>query len=102
MSGGVKMAFVEWKRIGTNGKIAEVVLNRPESRNAFNSEMAEQLLTIFQDIAVSDIRVVLLTSSNTKAFCSGADLKERNNMNESEWKNQHLLFQKMFNKTVQK
>ena len=91
------MAFVEWKRIGTNGKIAEVVLNRPESRNAFNSEMAEQLLTIFQDIAVSDIRVVLLTSSNTKAFCSGADLKERNNMNESEWKNQHLLFQKMFN-----
>ncbi|MGN1385308.1 MAG: enoyl-CoA hydratase/isomerase family protein [Bacillus sp. (in: firmicutes)] len=91
------MAFVEWKRIGTNGNIAEVVLNRPESRNAFNSEMAEQLFMIFQDIAASDIRVVLLTSSNTKAFCSGADLKERNNMNESEWKNQHLLFQKMFN-----
>ena len=91
------MAFVEWKRIGTNGNIAEVILNRPESRNAFNSEMAEQLLKIFQDISDSDVRVVLLTSSNPKAFCSGADLKERNNMNESEWKNQHLLFQKMFN-----
>ena len=91
------MAFVDWKRIGTNGYIAEVILNRPESRNAFNTEMAEQLLKTFQAIADSDVRVVLLTSSNEKAFCSGADLKERNSMSEIEWKSQHLLFQKMFN-----
>ena len=91
------MAFVDWKRIGTNWYIAEVILNRPESRNAFNTEMAEQLLKTFQAIADSDVRVVLLTSSNEKAFCSGADLKERNSMSEIEWKSQHLLFQKMFN-----
>ena len=91
------MAFVEWNRTGTNGTIAEIILNRPESRNAFNSEMAEQILTVCQEIGESDVRVVLLTSSNKKAFCSGADLKERNNMNEEEWKNQHELFQKMFN-----
>jgi len=91
------MSFVEWKRIGQNSTIAEVILNRPESRNAFNSEMAEQILSIFQVIAASDVRVVLLTSSNEKSFCSGADLKERNNMTDLEWKNQHLLFQKMFN-----
>ncbi|MFJ8246869.1 enoyl-CoA hydratase/isomerase family protein [Peribacillus asahii] len=91
------MAFVEWKRVGETGTIAEIVLNRPEARNAFNSEMAEQILEIFQTIAKSDVRVVLLTSSNPKSFCSGADLKERNNMTETEWRTQHQLFQNMFN-----
>jgi enoyl-CoA hydratase/carnithine racemase len=43
------------------------------------------------------IIAILITSSNEKSFCSGADLKERNGMTEAEWKNQHLLFQKMFN-----
>ncbi len=82
---------------GQNSNIAEIVLNRPEARNAFNSEMAEQILEICQTIDRSDVRVVLITSSNEKSFCSGADLKERNNMTEEEWRNQHELFQKMFN-----
>jgi enoyl-CoA hydratase len=94
------MSFVKWKRIGKNSSIAEIILNRPEARNAFTSEIAEQILEICRQIENSDVRVVLITSSNEKAFCSGADLKERNNMTESEWKNQHLLFQKMFN-TIQ-
>lgn len=91
------MAFVEYNLIGENKLIAEVILNRPESRNAFTSEMAIQILEIFQEIAVSNARVVLISSSNSKSFCSGADLKERNNMTEVEWKNQHQLFQQMFN-----
>ena len=63
-----------------------------------HSEMAEQILEIMSGtIDNSDVRAVLITSSTEKAFCSGADLKERNNMTETEWKNQHLLFQKMFN-----
>jgi enoyl-CoA hydratase len=90
------MAFVVWKRIGKNGTIAEIVLNRPEARNAFNSEMAEQIIEICQSITSSDVRVVLLTSSTEKSFCSGADLKERNNMTDTEWRTQHKLFQKMF------
>ena len=91
------MAFVEWKRVGKEGNVAEIVLNRPEARNAFTSEMAEEILTISETIDKSDIRAVLITSSNEKSYCSGADLKERNNMTEIEWKNQHALFQKMFN-----
>ena len=85
------------KRLEQDNKIAEIILNRPEARNAFTTEMAEQILTICREIDQSDVRAVLITSSNEKAFCSGADLKERNNMTEAEWKNQHLLFQKMFN-----
>ena len=91
------MAFVEWIRVGKEGVIAEIILNRPEARNAFTTEMAEQILNICNEINSSDIRAVLITSSNEKSFCSGADLKERNGMTEIEWKNQHLLFQKMFN-----
>lgn len=91
------MALVEWKRVGKESTIAEITLNRPEARNAFTTEMAEQILGICREIDASDIRTVLITSSTEKAFCSGADLKERNNMTEEEWKNQHLLFQKMFN-----
>lgn len=89
--------LVEWKRIGSAGKIAEIVLNRPESRNAFNSEMAKQILEVCQMINESSIRAVLITSSNQKSFCSGADLKERNGMTETEWRTQHDLFQRMFN-----
>lgn len=91
------MAFVERNLIGEEGFIAEIILNRPEARNAFTTEMAEQILKICQAINNSDARVVLITSSNEKSFCSGADLKERNGMTETEWKNQHLLFQRMFN-----
>lgn len=94
------MSFVEWKRVGKEEVIAEITLNRPEARNAFTTEMAEQILRICREIDSSDVRAVLITSSNEKSFCSGADLKERNNMTETEWKNQHLLFQQMFN-TIQ-
>jgi enoyl-CoA hydratase/carnithine racemase len=90
------MSFVECKRVGKEAAIAEIRLNRPEARNAFTTEMAEQILHICREIDSSDVRAVLITSSNEKSFCSGADLKERNNMTETEWKNQHLLFQKMF------
>ena len=77
------MAFVEWIRVGKEGVIAEIILNRPEARNAFTTEMAEEILKICNEINDSDIRAVLITSSNEKSFCSGADLKERNGMTET-------------------
>lgn len=92
------MAFVHLKK--SNDYIAEIVLDRPEARNAFHTEMAEQLLAVCRQIQTSDTRVVLITSSNETSFCSGADLKERNHMTEQQWKQQHVLFRKMFN-TIQ-
>lgn len=91
------MELVQLRMIGENGNIAEIALNRPEARNAFNNEMALQILGICQTINESDARAVLITSTNKKSFCSGADLKERHNMSEMEWRTQHELFQKMFN-----
>jgi enoyl-CoA hydratase len=90
------MEFLKVNRVGTDQQIALIELNRPEARNAFTTKMAEEILETFESIAKSDVRVVVLASTNEKAFCSGADLKERDGMTEEEWKAQHKLFEKMF------
>ncbi|MBP1934145.1 enoyl-CoA hydratase/isomerase family protein [Ammoniphilus resinae] len=90
------MSFVQWNKVGSEGMIAEIMLNRPDARNAFNTQMAKELIEISGLVAHSDARAVLVTSSNPKAFCAGADLKERNGMTEQEWRDQHHLFEQMF------
>lgn len=89
------MAYVEVSYVHEN-QIAIVTLNRPEMRHAFNTVMAEELLQIFQLMNEQDVRAVILTSSNEVAFCSGADLKERKEMTDDQWKEQHHLFEEMF------
>lgn len=92
----MKMEFLQINRTGTDNKIVDIKLNRAEALNAFTTKMATELLETFQSISKSDARVVILTSTNSKAFCSGADLKERNGMTDTEWREQHKLFEKMF------
>lgn len=56
--------------------IAKVTLNRPEKRNAVSPELAYALSEAVQRSEADDaVRVVILTSSNDKVFCAGADLK---------------------------
>lgn len=58
--------------------IAVVTLNRPESLNAISSAMSERIRDTFLDISKrEDVWVVVLTAAGEKAFCVGADLKER-------------------------
>lgn len=91
------MSYVHLEKLDREGYIASVVLDRPEVRNAFNTEMADQLLEVFELLGESNVRVILLSSSNSQAFCSGADLKDRDGMTEIQWRQQHELFEKMFN-----
>jgi enoyl-CoA hydratase len=57
--------------------IAVVVMDRPEARNAMNREMAEQLNTIYDELAEDDgVWAVVLTGAGERAFCAGQDLKE--------------------------
>ncbi|SDL96479.1 enoyl-CoA hydratase/isomerase family protein [Bacillus sp. OK048] len=90
------MGYLKIDRIGPEGAIVNVQLDRPEMRNAFNTEMAREILETFQNLAKSHARVVIVSSTNSKAFCSGADLIERNGMTEEEWKEQHKLFEEAF------
>ena len=56
-----------------------VTLDRPEARNALNTRMGEELREIFVPLTFEarDLRCIVITGAGDKAFCAGADLKER-------------------------
>lgn len=57
-----------------DGGIAQVWLNRPDVRNAFNETMIAELTGTFAELGQrSDVRAVVL-AGHGKAFCAGADL----------------------------
>lgn len=57
-------------------RVAEVRLNRPESRNALNSELLAELPGVVSEADASpDVDVIILTGQDP-AFCAGLDLKE--------------------------
>ncbi|MGI9452168.1 MAG: enoyl-CoA hydratase-related protein [Geminicoccaceae bacterium] len=74
-----------------------VTLNRPEVANAFNTKMAEEMVHLFEGIALDpgDARCIVLTGAGDRAFCAGGDLKERNGMTDEAWRRQHLVFERM-------
>ena len=56
------------------GHFAEIILNRPEKRNALNRKMVEELKSALETLESDHkIRVIILKGEG-KAFCSGADL----------------------------
>jgi len=56
------------------GHLATLTLNRPDSRNALNRRMMEELAEVLPDIAGDDeIRALIITGAG-KAFCAGADI----------------------------
>ena len=77
--------------------ILQVTLNRPAAANAFNTTMAEELMLVFEALAMDagDARVVILTGTGDRAFCAGGDLKERNGMSDAAWFSQHLIYERM-------
>jgi enoyl-CoA hydratase/carnithine racemase len=57
--------------------VLTVTLDRPEARNALNSEMRERLLAVWNEFRdTENARVAILTGAGDKSFCAGADLKE--------------------------
>ena len=72
-------------------------LNRPEVANAFNTQAALDLCEVFAHLeAAQPVRCVVLTGTGERAFCAGADLKERSSFTEEQWRSQHEIFERMF------
>src|SRR2546428_3784434 len=72
-------------------------LDRPEVANAFNTRAALDLREFFESLeAGGRCRCVVLTGAGDKAFCAGADLKERDALGEEQWRAQHEIFERMF------
>src|SRR5438067_2104593 len=77
--------------------VAHIELSRPEALNAISSELARELVAITATVANDlDVRAVVLTAAGARAFCVGADLKERNTMSDAEFRTQRMLFRAAF------
>lgn len=64
--------------------VATLTLNRPDSRNALNLDMCDRLIGFAGEISANpEIKLVLVRASGT-VFCAGADLKERQGMDEAQ------------------
>lgn len=75
--------------------VAEVWLNRPEVRNAFNAELIEALTTTFAALSAEpDLRVIQL-GARGKAFCAGADLNWMRAMADYSWAQNRADAQKL-------
>jgi enoyl-CoA hydratase/carnithine racemase len=74
---------VRVSRVGDH--VAELVLDRPEAMNAVSTQQARSLAVATTALAADrSVRAVLVTSSSPKAFCVGADLKERSSFTEAD------------------
>lgn len=61
--------------VSVEGRVATIQLNRPESLNAINEEMINELIHNLKELANSDdVQIVVLTG-NERAFSSGGDIK---------------------------
>ena len=57
-------------------QVLQITLNRPEFANAFNTQMATDLMHCFEALAMDagDTRCIVLTGAGERAFCAGGDL----------------------------
>jgi enoyl-CoA hydratase/carnithine racemase len=73
--------FGDFVLVRRHGYVAELVLDRPKAMNAVSTAMAGD----------RDVRVTVVTSLHERAFCVGADLKERNSLTDAELVRQRPL-----------
>lgn len=67
------------------GAVAELVLDRPKAMNAVSTEMARCVAAACSALGGdAAVRVVVVTSTHERAFCVGADLKERNSFSDAD------------------
>lgn len=72
------------KRVDEDG-LCVLHLNRPAAMNSLNGALVEALDKTFYALRHDkSVRVVILSATGDRAFCAGADLKERSGMSEAE------------------
>jgi enoyl-CoA hydratase/carnithine racemase len=77
--------------------VAEVIMNRPEAMNALSTDQLQQLGEAATELAADDqINVVIISSALDRAFCVGADLKERRGFDKNDLRRQRTVVQETF------
>ncbi len=77
--------------------VAELVMDRPDARNALSTEQARRLAAAARELAADPaVSAVVLASTRPDAFCVGADLKERLRLSDDELHHQRTVFIEAF------
>jgi enoyl-CoA hydratase/carnithine racemase len=88
------MAFAE---VRLDGHVATVTLNRPEALNAISMQVADELSgALLRAAADPEAWVVVLAAAGERAFCVGADLKERGALDDAGWMRNRAFTRALF------
>jgi enoyl-CoA hydratase/carnithine racemase len=80
-------------RVEQRGPVAVWILDRPDRMNALSRAALHALGQLAREAAVNpSIRAIVLTGAGDKAFCAGADLKERQSMSDDDVRAQLDLY----------
>src|SRR5918992_1680968 len=84
-------------RVEVAGWVATVTLDRPEALNAISTELAPALADAVEPLATDPrARALVLTGAGERAFCVGADLKQRAGLDDHGWFVQREAFRRGF------
>jgi len=81
-----------------DGHVVTITLDRPDALNAVSTAMAQAIADATAELAADgSLRVVVLSSSSPRAFCVGADLKERNRLSDDELRRHRPVARSAYN-----
>jgi enoyl-CoA hydratase/carnithine racemase len=84
-------------QVTREGAVATVELARPQALNALSTALAVELTAAMTTLAADPgVRAVVLAGAGDRAFCVGADLKERNAMSDDDFRAQREVFRTTF------
>jgi enoyl-CoA hydratase/carnithine racemase len=79
------------------GRIAHLILNRPEVLNAIDNTLARELGAACDALAADEsVWLIIFRGAGERAFCAGADLKARLGFTPEQWLEQRALLRGMF------
>jgi methylglutaconyl-CoA hydratase len=70
-------------------QVAQVWLNRPDVRNAFNDSVISELTLTFEKLGADPSLRAIVLGARGKAFCAGADLGWMRQMADYSWEQNH-------------
>ncbi len=84
-------------RVEVKENVAVITFNRPDALNAISTQLASDVISVMRELADErEVWAAILTAEGEKAFCVGADLKERKNMSKEDMIKQRELFVRAF------
>jgi enoyl-CoA hydratase/carnithine racemase len=69
--------------LGVEDEVAMIVLSRPERLNAMGARLTAELRAALEAVEAGAARALILTGAGPRAFCTGADLKERASLDDA-------------------